>query len=210
MVRGTFSPARAWRPAVVARLAQTLGRKNHEHQMPRVQNATSRGQVRKSVRCVRFAQPAVAGSQFVGRARRRAARRTPQSKTRLRPLISLPTHLSHAAKSAMESGEYFKSSLLSHSHARSGSSWPQLPAMLWPFTGTHAGAIPCRCLAGDFTRVMLLHVSSFVFPCAPRQQLSLRPNPSFKRSAQGRPPGPLCGAQHFPQRGPGGLPLAPA
>ena len=25
MVRGTFSPARAWRPAVVARLAQTLG-----------------------------------------------------------------------------------------------------------------------------------------------------------------------------------------
>ncbi len=26
MVRGTFSPARAWRPAVVARLARTLGR----------------------------------------------------------------------------------------------------------------------------------------------------------------------------------------
>ena len=25
-VRGTFSPARAWRPAVVARLARTLGR----------------------------------------------------------------------------------------------------------------------------------------------------------------------------------------
>ena len=28
MVRGTFSPARAWRPAVVARLARTLGRMN--------------------------------------------------------------------------------------------------------------------------------------------------------------------------------------
>ena len=26
MVRGTFSPARAWRPAVVDRLARTLGR----------------------------------------------------------------------------------------------------------------------------------------------------------------------------------------
>ena len=29
MVRGTFSPARAWRPAVVARLARTLGRRFH-------------------------------------------------------------------------------------------------------------------------------------------------------------------------------------
>ncbi|CAD5373034.1 hypothetical protein RA210_U280009 [Rubrivivax sp. A210] len=28
MVHGTFSPARAWRPAVVARLARTLGRTN--------------------------------------------------------------------------------------------------------------------------------------------------------------------------------------
>ena len=29
MVRGTFSPARAWRPAVVARLARTLGVTNN-------------------------------------------------------------------------------------------------------------------------------------------------------------------------------------
>ena len=31
MVRGTFSPARAWRPAVVARLPQTLGVANSPH-----------------------------------------------------------------------------------------------------------------------------------------------------------------------------------
>ena len=31
MVRGTFSPARAWRPAVAARLARTLG---HTHALP--------------------------------------------------------------------------------------------------------------------------------------------------------------------------------
>ncbi len=31
MVRGTFSPARAWRPAVVARLARTLGSTNEPH-----------------------------------------------------------------------------------------------------------------------------------------------------------------------------------
>ena len=97
----------------------------------------------------------------------------------------------------MESGECFKSSLLSHSHAHSGSSRPQIGAMPWPSAGTHAGAMSCRWLAGGITRVMQLHVSSFVFPCAPRRQRSLRPNPSFKRSANGRPPGPPCGAEHF-------------
>ena len=34
MVRGTFSPARAWRPAVVARLAQTLGVESRKPRMP--------------------------------------------------------------------------------------------------------------------------------------------------------------------------------
>jgi len=34
-VRGTFSPARAWRPAAVARLARTLGvRKHHDPLWP--------------------------------------------------------------------------------------------------------------------------------------------------------------------------------
>ena len=39
---------------------------------------------------------------------------------------------------------------------------------------------------------------------------TLRPNPSLKRSANGRPPGPVSGAEHFPQPGPGVLPSSPA
>ena len=39
---------------------------------------------------------------------------------------------------------------------------------------------------------------------------NVRPNPSLKRSANGLPPGPVIGAQHFPQPGPGGKPSAPA
>ena len=35
------------------------------------------------------------------------------------------------------------------------------------------------------------------------------PNPSFNRSPNGRPPGPVCGALHSPQPGPGVLPLVP-
>ena len=132
-----------------------------------VHHATSQGRVIKSVRCVRFAQPAVAGIQFVGRAQRRTARRTPLRKTRQRPLISWPAHLSHEAKSAMESGKNLKSILLTHSHARSGSSRPQVEAMPRPSAGTLAAAVPCRCPAGGFTRVMLFPVSSFVFPCTP-------------------------------------------
>ena len=38
----------------------------------------------------------------------------------------------------------------------------------------------------------------------------LMPNPSLKRSANGRPPGPFCGAEHSPQPGPGVLPSSPA
>ena len=36
------------------------------------------------------------------------------------------------------------------------------------------------------------------------------PNLALKRSTNGRPPGPVCGALHSPQPGPGVLPLAPA
>ena len=36
------------------------------------------------------------------------------------------------------------------------------------------------------------------------------PNPSIKPSPNGKPPGPVCGALHFPQPGPGVSPLVPA
>jgi hypothetical protein len=38
----------------------------------------------------------------------------------------------------------------------------------------------------------------------------LMPNPSLKRSANGRPPGPDYGEDNSPQPGPGALPLSPA
>ena len=38
----------------------------------------------------------------------------------------------------------------------------------------------------------------------------MRPNPSLKPSPNGKPPGPVCGALHSPQPGPGVFPLVPA
>ena len=38
----------------------------------------------------------------------------------------------------------------------------------------------------------------------------MTPNPSLKRSANGRPPGPPAGLAHFPSVGPGVLSLSPA
>ena len=49
---------------------------------------------------------------------------------------------------------------------------------------------------------------------SPMQAVVLRstllPNPSLKRSANGLPPGPVLGAQHFSQPRPGGKPSSPA
>jgi hypothetical protein len=36
------------------------------------------------------------------------------------------------------------------------------------------------------------------------------PNPSLKPSPNGKPPGPVCGALHSPQPGPGAFPPVPA
>ncbi len=38
----------------------------------------------------------------------------------------------------------------------------------------------------------------------------VRPNPSFKRSTNGKAPGPRPGVVYHPARGPGALPLVPA
>ena len=43
-----------------------------------------------------------------------------------------------------------------------------------------------------------------------RIRRQVQPNPSLKRSANGGPPGPVCGVPHFPQPGPGVPPLSPA
>ena len=44
----------------------------------------------------------------------------------------------------------------------------------------------------------------------PRVYRNARPNPSFKPSPNGKPPGPVCGKVHSPQPGPGVSPLVPA
>ena len=61
-----------------------------------------------------------------------------------------------------------------------------------------SGARPSSALAGP-------HWSTFSMAvCA------AWPNPSFKPSPNGKPPGPVCGALHSPQPGPGVLPSGPA
>ena len=58
---------------------------------------------------------------------------------------------------------------------------------------------------------MCTSLTSIAEMYAVRNARALRPNPSLKRSANGRPPGPAWWyAVHFHQSGPSVLPLAPA
>jgi hypothetical protein len=41
-------------------------------------------------------------------------------------------------------------------------------------------------------------------------QFAVMPNPSFKRSPNGKAPGPRAGVVYHPALGPGALPLVPA
>ncbi len=64
----------------------------------------------------------------------------------------------------------------------------------------------CSCSAAEREAVWFAHRESHVIAIPP-----VLPNPSLKRSANGRPPGPgRWYAVHFHRPGPGGLPLAPA
>ena len=63
----------------------------------------------------------------------------------------------------------------------------------------------------NFVAAKLVQGKNLVSPIpavVPRS--TLLPNPSLKLSANGLPPGPVLGAQHFPQPGPGGKPSSPA
>ena len=61
-----------------------------------------------------------------------------------------------------------------------------------------SGARPSSALAGPYWSTFSMAV------CA------AWPNPSFKPSPNGKPPGPVCSALHSPQPGPGVLPSGPA
>ena len=70
-------------------------------------------------------------------------------------------------------------------------------------TGRQRGARGNRCGRAGVTKP--LQVNYYCLPCA------ALPNPSLKRSANGRPPGPVWRyAVHFRQPGPGVLPSSPA
>ena len=68
-----------------------------------------------------------------------------------------------------------------------------------------AGYRDCSCRGAQ--REAESHACKSTLASLPRE---LMPNPSLKRSANGRPPGPVSGAEHFPQPGPGVLPPSPA
>jgi hypothetical protein len=65
---------------------------------------------------------------------------------------------------------------------------------------------------GRYSPARLRRPQRCIKPAGSRDLLrKVRPNPSLKRSANGRPPGPAWRyAVHFRQSGPGVLPLSPA
>ena len=132
----------------------------------RIHHATSQGRVIKSVRCVRFAQPAEAGSQFVRRARRRAARRTQPSNTVPRPLMSLQPILNQGSALSFGSVVSSRAEAPSTVTRTSQSRIREVPSPQSVFTRLPCQAMPCRCQVGGVTRVTLPRVSSLVFPCA--------------------------------------------
>ena len=68
-----------------------------------------------------------------------------------------------------------------------------------------AGYRDCSCRGAE--REAESHACKSTLASLPHE---LMPNPSLKRSANGRQPGPFCGAAHSPQPGPGVLPSSPA
>ena len=93
--------------------------------------------------------------------------------------------------------------------ARNSSSWSSLQD-----AQRHARSAVCTADAGyrdcscrGAKREAESHACKSTLSSLPRE---LMPNPSLKRSANGRPPGPVSGAEHFPQPGPGVLPSSPA
>jgi hypothetical protein len=190
VVRGTFSPARAWRPAVVARLARTLGSAVATSQLigAVMKTASLRGPARTEAECMR----------------------TPRSGQR-----DERANLMHRASSASAERE-----VVAASHAgrveRSGSRSCEgrVSALRAP-----VGALgqKCRgptlsvltrrlvCMPGDKGSRSCNAAGSRLPPSS-----KALPNPSLKLSPNSKTPGPRYSAVHHLQRGPGVLPSVPA
>ena len=214
MVRGTFSPARAWRPAVVYRLAQTLGSAGQA-----VQYSSRISALRRGLNSHEAAKPRTANN--------------PQQRPWSLTIVGCERTLPHRVSVGFirQSGTVLASIV----QARTTKTWrhfarsPHLPAREALIFGQFVGALHptgqtfidhqsrrLQFLARQGlrrgARSTCCGVRGVTMPWRAQHQRSLGaalPNPSLNRSANGRPPGPgWWYAVHFHQPGPGVLPSA--
>ena len=202
-VRGAiaFSTARAWRATVVSRLARTLGSK-----MQVISVSRQIQRLRRELSSHEAAAPQGSNPAQIGNA--------PLSRARFQ--ISLESKNAFSTKASVSIFEPRVQSRLT-------SSAGNVPARAKP-DAANRGETVCNRAVSRYRAAMFKKTlpTNFVatkrvqgkIRLSPMQALVLRstllPNPSLKRSANGGPPGPVCGAPHFPQPGPGVPPLAPA
>ncbi|CAD5373994.1 hypothetical protein RA210_U400009 [Rubrivivax sp. A210] len=198
MVRDTFSPARAWWPAVGARLARTLG---------------SAGE---AVQC----------SSKVS-----ALRREPNSHEAAKPREILLPRLraqDHRIQSLrgidgaerLNTNDKGQKCCIGPSHCVGSSGFQ---SVCWAAAASHHAQLPCpRRRLEDLARHVHRRGAGGLCGVAREipqswqahrlgQHRAALPNPSLKRSTNGRPPSPgRWYSVHFHRPGPGGLPSAPA
>ena len=190
MVRGTFSPARAWRPAVGYRLAQTLGstrprpqlhgkqppRPNQAHALPPPVSPTERWLAKAQHDC----KPQLTFGAGVS---------AEQSKH----LKKLPWAASRHNRAHQCTARAIQRALKRNTPNKKIGFQRQQQSF----------QVSCACLQRQPQSQLFKYSRTVVVQ-------KVLPNPSLNRSADGRPPGPgWWYAVHFHQPGPGVLPSAP-
>ncbi len=139
----------------------------------------------------------------------------PQERASVTPLEYRGVHRTAAANHENRLQHLSQTCCLSASCTeRSQSVGPQPSAQRWrlrvnrPAAGNSSTTVLIRATRTLSRRQSMLQHS---FRSLQAQRGAAWPNPSFKRSANGRPPGPRSSAGvHYLQRGPGALPSSPA
>ena len=222
MVRGTFSPARAWRPAVVARLARTLGIRKSAEQRSRRKCACRRASNNHNA-----AEPRITSRRRLP-VRSDFSRGTHnefgQHRHEQRPIANekLATatagNFCSAQLAIVAVANRIENSITNANDCRRR---PEVRTQkpLWESAMQGAerhAAIPacaadaefrdCSCRGAEREAESLARSIHSV-----DRRHALMPNPSFKRSANGRPPAPgRRYAVHFRHPGASVLPLSPA
>ncbi len=196
MVQGTFSPARAWRPAAVARLARTLG-----SAMCAVQYASRVSACRRELSSHESARPHQDRSHGMSLHRCRPSseglypRRAPvvAASEPCSFNLELPDHRPRKATSALEV--------------------PLAPTATTPNRQSDqplATAVRSRCLSIAGSAFMAVSTLAHVHSRPSRRPPTgaALPNTSFKRTANGAPPWPRGRVGYHRPRGQGVTPLA--